>query len=279
VGDPVTDVFVVADAHGRLDLVEGLLALAGAERGPSRTIVHLGDLVNCVASSIDDDLATLEAAPDLFDVLLCGNHEHPYFGGPTFSGFFRSEDVATAMLRLPWKAAFAAGEFLVTHAGLGRALVGGSALSARAHANILNRAWADNPGRDAYFAAISRYRGGLSEVGGILWSDWQEPKSTAGFSQIVGHTPGPIRVQGQPARVRDMKVLGRDADDARFTDGRPDGFEPGEHFALGIDLGASKGGKDYADPHSKKIWPRGDRLAGCWIRDGLVEVVVYTLED
>lgn len=276
------DVFVVADAHGRLDLVEGLLKQAGACCGPGRTIVQLGDLTDCVASSIEDDLAILRAVPDLFDVLLVGNHEYPYFGGAPFAGFFRSEDVATAVLRLRWLPAFAAGEFLITHAGLTADFAYRSPrMRAQEQADYLCDLWQrdpTNPSSLAVFSAISRFRGGRSETGGIFWADWMELKSTAGFSQIVGHTPGVIRVQGQPARVKDMKMLGRGAEGARFTDGRPDGFEPDEPFVLCIDLGASKGGKDYADPSSTKIWPRGDSLAGCWIRDGKVEVIVYTAD-
>lgn len=208
----MNDVFVAADAHGRLDLIRGLIEQAGAERGPGRTIVHLGDLCNCVASSIGDDLAVLTAAPDLFDVLLCGNHEHPYFGGPAFAGFHRSEDVAHAMLRLPWQAAFGSREFLITHAGLAPAW-GFAGSAAIHHADVLNSAWAEDPGRHPFFASIGRDRGGNSEWGGILWADWQEPKSTAGFSQIVGHTVGRSEYR---ARLRASRTCGCSAGAPRW---------------------------------------------------------------
>jgi hypothetical protein len=241
--------FVVADAHGRLDLIEGLLKKADAGRGLDRTIVQLGDLVNCVASSINDDLETLAAAPDLFDVLLVGNHEHPYFGGPGFVGFWRDPEVENAIRKLDWQAAFSVREFLVTHAGLGEGL-GGNAFD---HERKLNAAWRELPDRHPYFVSDE----------GILWT--RGPKVTPGFSQIIGHTPGPIRVQGQASHVS----LFRPRQDASFVNGRPEGFELDEPFVLCIDAGASKGGSGYA---------RVDRLAGCWIRDGEVEIVTFTAD-
>jgi hypothetical protein len=260
----VKDVFVVADAHGHHELVTGLMKQEGLiddslARVTDDVVVQIGDLCNCVGRSIDDDLACLELAPEWFDVLLIGNHEHPYFGGPRFDGFWRDPQVEHAIRRLPWQAAFPVGEFLVTHAGLGSSW-GIASDGAKGAAWIVNNEWERNPGRHPFFAQIGRDRGGLDESGGILWADWQEPKSTAGFSQIVGHTPGVVfRVQGQPARIKDMKALGRDADDARFVDGRPEGFEPDEPFVLCIDLGGK----------------HGERIGGAWIRETGVEPVGY----
>lgn len=255
------EVFVVADAHGRLDLIEGLLKHAGAERGPGRTIVQLGDLANCVASSIADDLAVLEAAPDLFDVLLVGNHEYPYLGGDRFAGFWRDPEVESAIRRLDWKPAYAHGDYLVTHAGLASmwALPPTYGSTAQQNARLLCQAWAHNR-RHTYFSQVGRERGGQADHGGILWADWSEEKSTDGFSQIVGHTPGPIR-----ARAGDVEYRDEHEQTCRWL----------PPLALCIDLGASKGGKDYADPNSTKTWPRVDALAGCWIRGDEVKVVVW----
>lgn len=249
--------FIVADAHGRLDLIEGLLAKASASRGPDRCIVQLGDLANCVAGSISADLACLEAAPDLFDVLLVGNHEHPYFGGPAFAGFWRDPAVERAVLRLQYLAAYPAGSFIVTHAGLthkwhrwnpdGWRDAGETAV-------ILNEWWRGHSER-AIFTAIHSARGGHHQSGGIFWADWSEPKTTAGMSQIVGHTPGPtVRVQGQ-------------REELTWEGGHPAYLEPDEPYVLCIDLGAALGTGG---------WPDGDRIAGCWVHDDdAVEVVTY----
>jgi len=259
------DAFVVADAHGRLDLIQGLLKKADAGRGPDRTIVQLGDLANCVAASINEDLETLAAAPDLFDILLVGNHEHPYFGGPGFIGFWPDPQVKNAIRKLNWQAAFSVGDFLVTHAGVANREclssdaqahveiegLGGSAFD---HERKLNAAWRELPDRHPYFTSDD----------GILWNRGR--KVTPGFSQIIGHTPGPIRVQGQASHVSLFAPLS----DAPFVNGRPEGFEPDEPFVLCIDLGAARGSGGYSSGH---------RLAGCWIRENLVEVVVYDASD
>ena len=76
---------IVPDVHGCLDMAAGLLRKAGAldgdwariNRGELRT-VQIGDLLNCVRSSIVDDKRCLDHAREWFDVLLIGNHEHPY---------------------------------------------------------------------------------------------------------------------------------------------------------------------------------------------------------
>lgn len=230
----MSDTFVVADAHGRLDLVQGLIRKAGAERGPGRTIVQLGDLASCTAGSAKDDLACLRAAPDLFDVLLIGNHEYPYLWGPVFRGFWSDPEVEQVVFSLPYEAAYSDGEFLVTHAGLTNTWQRWNPVAlegADAAARWLNELWR-GPDDWGIFDAISHRRGGNHRSGGILWADWSERKA-AGIRQVVGHTPG---------------------DDVR-TAGDP----PHAHC---IDLGAARG-------------TNGDRIAGCWLRDGEVEVVIY----
>lgn len=257
-GSPLeAPVFVVADAHGRLDLVHGLLAKAGildpegGSRGGNATVVHLGDLANCVVGSIQADIECLAAADDLFDVVLVGNHEHPYFDGTAFSGFWRDPQVGNAIHRLDWQPSFAAGEFLLTHAGLSHLW---NMAGAQECDEELRSAWRKDPAHHPFFDQISHKRGGSAYFGGMLWADWSEPKSTAGMSQIVGHTPGLIRVQGQNGH-------------ARLVDGRPAALEPDEPFAMCIDLGAAKGTGG---------WPDGDAIAGCWIRAEKVEVVIYS---
>jgi len=149
--------------------------------------VQLGGLCDCVAASAADDLACLAAAREWFDVVLIGNHEHPYFGGPRFAGFWRCREVGEELRKLDDErvlrpCAFVDG-ILVSHAGLGAGW--GFADAAEAAGPLAGRA--------SVFAQIGRARGGLADCGGVLWADWSEPE--ASFRQIVGHTPG-----GEPRR-------------------------------------------------------------------------------
>lgn len=249
--------FVVADAHGGHELVAGLLRDAGIldednERvDRETTVVQLGDLCNCVVGSIDDDIVCLERAPGWFDVLLVGNHELPYFGGGGFGGWFPDPRVRELLLghvaRGLIKPCLAVDGILVSHAGLAwspdHAWPWATAEEA---ASDIEALWVADP-RLPIFSRVGRSRGGFDHLGGILWSDWSEPKLTV-FSQIVGHTVG--------TRVRVQGIAG----EGRFVDGRPEGFELGEPFAVCIDLGAKTG---------------QGRIAGVWIRDGQVDVLVH----
>jgi hypothetical protein len=193
----VNAAFVAADAHGRLDLVEGLLRQEGLidEQGrrlrPEVLTVQLGDLCNCVADSIDADLACLKRAPDLFDVYLVGNHEHPYFGGTPFYGFWSDPEVGLMLRRFSsdrfLRPAIAVAGVLVSHAGLTSEHGWGWHDAAAVEAHLAS-AWTLTP-TAPIFSAIGPGRGGFQRSGGILWADWSEPKRST-FRQLVGHTPG-----------------------------------------------------------------------------------------
>jgi len=191
--------FVVPDAHGKLGLVhrllreQGILGDNASRVDRETTVVQLGDLCNCVPESVDDDLRCLDRAPEWFDVYLVGNHEHPYLGGPRFSGFYSDPEIAHRLKLLYSKgllqAAYAADGILVTHAGVGAAWQRSlDRRTAAGAASRLNKLWRARPTAEL-FGCIGRSRGGSSPTGGILWADWSEPKSDA-FSQIVGHTVG-----------------------------------------------------------------------------------------
>lgn len=231
----IAQAFVVADAHGRHDLIEGLLRQEGLlEDHAGVTVIQIGDLCNCVASSVDADLECLRRAPDWFDVYLVGNHEHPYFGGPAFGGYWRDPEVANLLLRYNKRGlirpAVAVDGVLISHAGL-TSRWGRRFASADEAEAWLTTEWEGNP-HSAVFSAIGRERGGWDQSGGVLWADWREPKPRR-FNQLVGHTVGP--------KVRWRRYGGR--------------------FSVCIDLGASK--------------EVDGALAGAWIRDGKVEVVTY----
>lgn len=192
-------VFVIGDVHGAPNLVRGLLLKAGLLenhgklgllRTPSVKVVQVGDLCNCVGSSRDGDIECLAKARRWFDVYLVGNHEHPYFGGPAFSGFFPFPEIKERLLRLErdgfLRPTFRVGNVLVSHAGVGPGFGFPSAASAQAR---IVAAWrADEASYP--FSAIGAARGGWQSTGGVLWADASEPKE-AKFTQIVGHTPQP----------------------------------------------------------------------------------------
>jgi len=243
--------FVVPDCHGNVELVAGLLqqetlidenfdrVVHHPDYGEV-TIVQLGDLCNCISSSVDEDKACLGFAPDWFDVYLVGNHEYPYFAGYNhgFSGFWRDVEIERALYwlhdRKLIQVAYSAGDVLITHAGLtswARNQLGNLGNLGAAHYSVvLNKLWDLNP-RHPVLSAVGRERGGWRESGGILWAHWGEtlPRN---LRQVVGHTVG-----------KEIRQRGK---------------------AYCIDLGAGK---------------RSSRIAGCWISDGVITTVEHTIAE
>jgi hypothetical protein len=187
--------FVAPDVHGNIDLLTRLLQTAGIIDGQGKRVdgdtltVQLGDLCNCVASSTIEDRRCLDQVRDWFDVYLVGNHEHPYFGGPPFAGFWHDVEIERRLHRLNdeglLRPCVAVDGILVSHAGLAPWCRFRTAATAE---RALCDLWRLNP-KDAAFSTIGRARGGYNETGGVLWSDWSEPKNPW-FWQLVGHTPG-----------------------------------------------------------------------------------------
>lgn len=192
--------FVIADAHGNYDAIEGLLRQeglfddGGALYEPNEVkIVQLGDLMNCVEDSYHVDMDILVRTENLFDVQLVGNHEHPYWDGyiNKFWGFQFYPEIKERMFEQPWVAAFHFGGVLVTHAGLAR-IWEDRYETAEEAATDLNKTFREAPDANI-FNMIGMRRGGKTVFGGVLWSDEQEKKSRK-FSQVFGHTPGKIRM-------------------------------------------------------------------------------------
>lgn len=253
-------VFVVPDAHGDLGCVIGLLLEQGII-DPSHkridhgtTVVQLGDLCNCVSNSTGEDEACLERVEEWFDVYLVGNHEHPYFGGPRFNGFFTNPVIGHKLQLLNslglMQAAYEVDDILITHAGV----IEGAVLdndvgpgTAKEWAVVLNDLWQRNT-IHPIFSTIGASRGGSAESGGILWSDFSESKHES-FAQIVGHTVG-----------KSIRLRRRPFVDPWAPPKSP--FELGRGDVLCIDI--HEGGRRAST-----------KIAGCWIRDGLVEVVEY----
>lgn len=213
---------VIPDIHGRQDALAEILVHAGVaqdngrgdlKRTEGRCVVQLGDLANCVRG-IDmetketlqaQDVACLSSVGEFIDVMLVGNHEHPYFGGPQFSGFGFDWDVYHELHRI-WEddrlyVSFDANGVLLTHAGMhpnAFHAVGGDT-PATVHTQLEHK-WEHDP-CDKVFSAISPARGGWNHFGSILWRDAKEEIHT-GFPQVFGHSVG--------ERVRSSNDMGGD---------------------------------------------------------------------
>lgn len=214
-------IFVVADLHGRVEHLGEVLRAGGVlnsdgSRNYDVISVQLGDLANVVLQdeagdclaldlatfgmSLDELEKTTEPLHGWFDAVLVGNHEHPFFGGPRFNGYYLHPSVEHRMrhMEMPeidlWRPAYCVPQMnlLITHAGWARDLKffeAGSPIdppTALDAYEFLQRAWRFDPSGPV-FSQIGQSRGGWNNVGGVLWSDWSEAKSRA-FNQLIGHT-------------------------------------------------------------------------------------------
>src|SRR5262245_16986882 len=92
--------FIFGDAHSNWRSIMGLLAQEGIvdARWENKirdnvTVVSIGDLINGVMGSRDEDLRCLRMVGKVIDLLILGNHESPYFGFTAFNGFFMYPEV------------------------------------------------------------------------------------------------------------------------------------------------------------------------------------------
>lgn len=192
--------FVVSDIHGNYGALWSLLNQEGlvddnenrTELGEQTTIISIGDLFNAVLADVTGDELCASVARKWFDKLLVGNHEWPYLyrDGACFNGYYEHPPLRSQYNA--WRRegfvvpAEVVGDTLLTHAGW--------AFKTYEHAHdtyaaILRAFETYDPNQgDPIFEWVGPRRGGRARHGGILWSDWQEPKHK-GFSQVMGHTP------------------------------------------------------------------------------------------
>jgi hypothetical protein len=212
-----------------------------------------------VQGSINDDIEATRLVGSLIDIMLLGNHEHPYFGGPAFSGFAHYAELQHALSLLNntglIQPALEVDGILLTHAGVTRDIDRvdvwheGGDNKAREVANGLNTLWRNKDYAHAMFSCIGHTRGGAHPLGGVLWSDYSEPKSTL-FPQIFGHTV-----------AEEWRAIGSMHGGPTFPmTVWHDGDMPARIQTLCIDIGVGK---------------CATAIVGAWIRDGEVEVVEY----
>ena len=219
----MTRSFCFGDMHGRPDVLKRLLKEAGIIDEDNRRISNeymvfsIGDLTSCTLTDVDNDKEIMKFAEDVLDYWVIGNHEAPYFYPHlAFEGFHKNGEIKGLLdlwLRggrmvptILW------GETLLTHAGVHKDFdfkTGEEAFDAiydvwvnyQSYAipkmsgmtysqdrfNFENQSYGPIP-KGSLIDGIPPGRGGGSRTGGILWTDWDEPKNK-NFCQVVGHTP------------------------------------------------------------------------------------------
>lgn len=236
--------FVVPDIHGRYESLRALLTRAGVldsegKRHPALEfvakgswepyqVVSIGDLANATLVDQNGDERCLLAVREWFDTLILGNHESGYlFNNMGFNGYYPAPHLRSLYnaLRAEGKVvpAVLVGKTLLTHAGVHKYFEFDTPLDAYdAIWDVWNNyeQYRDDWGEKFYFGpnieipkallldAVSGKRGGGTPFGGIVWSDWEEPKNDK-FSQVVGHTPkknGPIITEYKSTGVFHLNI-------------------------------------------------------------------------
>lgn len=198
--------YIVSDIHGRIEELEEALTTNGiiknGKRHTTEPVWQIGDLINAVQSSVDLDLECLAIVPEWIDNVIVGNHEMPYFDpANTFAGFYRHSEIGYVMDQM-----MDAGLFhpymdwcgtLVTHAGITQSQLNfGTGTTVEEVQAKLEKEWEAKNYPHALFSDVGRIRYGPNEYGGILWCDFDEEFIPCDFPQIVGHTPGHLRMKG-----------------------------------------------------------------------------------
>jgi hypothetical protein len=192
---------VIGDVHARIEALRTLLRVVAAldERGrrnPGCWVVQIGDLLDRRASDAAN-LATARLASTAVDVVLAGNHELLMLSEPAGG----SRHALATLAASGWPhAAFAFGDWLVTHAGVHRELARGlPALATECAAEINDRWHRSGPGEgvDPLFDWRGPARGGHAPCGGIFWAhpaEWRGAANKAPWGQVSGHVPQPPRL-------------------------------------------------------------------------------------
>jgi hypothetical protein len=199
---------VIGDLHLDLGRLERTLdgPLAGCDG-----LVLTGDLLD---RGPDDPDAVLDRLLELDAVVLAGNHELAYLGGPRFTGMMEDRGVAVAPrlrdLAIDGKlrAAHAVGDVLCVHGGVSaefwnrhlRALAGADAgeIAAELNRRFL-RAVTRREFSDPVFAALR------DRVRGPFWAHLRDDLLRPGlppFAQVVGHVTSRRRTWLESSRVQ-----------------------------------------------------------------------------
>lgn len=201
------DIYIVSDVHGAYDELRKALFSAGlfdnhGLKDPNAYIVQIGDLANCVRSSIQGDIRCLDMVGREIDLMLVGNHEIPYFDPDNyFSGFHFDSNISQTLWAyyanghiLP---AYVHGDILITHAGVTASQLNlGTGNTALQVSRKLHEEWTEKNFKHYLFRDCGRARYGRQVIGGMLWCDFDVEFEPTEFPQIIGHTPGMLRQKG-----------------------------------------------------------------------------------
>jgi Calcineurin-like phosphoesterase len=201
--------YIVGDVHGNTEgLIRALhrhnLTDSDGNRTVSRDsakIIQIGDMANCVGTSVEDDLHCLTMVmKGTIDYMLLGNHEVGYFDpANSFAGFQFDAKISRVLhemrdrkILLPaWKYE----NVLVSHAGIAEGLLPPYQDSLPDVFEKSNSLWDEARYNHEWFSAVGTARYGHHSKGGILWCDFDEEFEPTMFPQIVGHTIGRVRMK------------------------------------------------------------------------------------
>lgn len=197
---------VVSDVHGKPEKLREALFSAQlfdnhGLKDPKAYILQIGDNGNCVKSSLEGDRECFDMVGKEIDAMLIGNHEIPYFDPDNyFSGFHYYEEIDEKLHELYDAgllfAARTVNGVLITHAGVHKSKLIWEDEPAEEVADKLNGEWFKGNFKYSLFASVGWSRGGSDKIGGMLWCDFDREFQPTKFPQIVGHTPGGLRMKG-----------------------------------------------------------------------------------
>jgi hypothetical protein len=196
---PNPPTLVIGDIHHRTDLADSAIARFSSS---CERIVFLGDYFDEFGDSPERTRATCRWLRRSMDepmrTHLIGNHDfsyllpsHPQAWCPGWSAekqhVFDEEMARDSIGGL--RIASQVGPWLLSHAGLNTENL--EAMGSIGLLGQLESAFSDAClGGRSRLLEVGPARGGSDRSGGILWQDWtREFRPTAGFHQIVGHTP------------------------------------------------------------------------------------------
>jgi hypothetical protein len=186
---------VIGDVHARPEALRALLRATRAVNAAGRRrrgcrVVQLGDLLDRHATG-EENLVTARLAAGAIDVVLAGNHELQMLNESASAG---GAALATLAAQGWPHAAFACGDWLVTHAGVHPALARNLPANASECAAEINERWhrrAPGVAADPLFDWRGPARGGDAPCGGIFWThpiEWGAAPETP-WGQVTGHAP------------------------------------------------------------------------------------------
>lgn len=206
-------IVIVGDVHGNLALLSECLERLGVVENKRRKfngmLLSIGDLIDGREGS---DVPCFQYGRDIFDKIICGNHEAAYIGGPKFDGMPVRDEISGELRRAMWSEQLCVGvqmeNWLFTHAGIRTMQTDPGEVFAE-----LSERWYTHCGRpnmaDQTLFGIDHFRGGSSPMGGVMWGDWKNrfAKPTS-FKQVVGHTPLGNPESDQNDKIYNIDVAG-----------------------------------------------------------------------